>query len=70
MCIARMKLPILSIREMIFFGGVGGGVGGGYRKKNAKFLFIFPLRGKKFSIILLDSTRLVGIILGVNAVRN
>ena len=68
MCIARMKLLILSIREMIFLGGGGGG--GGYRKKNAKFLFIFPLRGKKFSIILLDSTRLVGIILGVNAVRN
>ena len=43
-------------------------------KKKVNFLLIFPLRGKKklfpryFSIILLGSAHLVGIILSVNAV--
>ena len=60
------EMLIFSIHEMKYFW---------YLPKKVNFLFIFPVKGKNltffpghFSLILLGSARIVGIILGVNAV--
>ena len=63
--IARVKLLIFSTHEMKYFCYLP--------KQKVNFLFIFSVKGKKlnffhshFSLILLGSTCLVAILLGVN----